>query len=148
MSSLRLFAACTLLLAAADFARAAEEIAWHTDVAEAVAAAKEKDLPLLVYVTSSHCPYCVKMKNQTLSSPSLAAEVNRGYVSLTVTRGSAPEFERRIAVRAYPTTLILRPDESELGRVTGYISPAQLTGSLQRFTALHLAAKAVPAAVK
>ena len=148
MSSLRLLTACALIFGMANLVRATDEIAWHTDVAEAVAAAQEKDLPLLVYVTSSHCPYCVKMKNQTLSNAALAAEVNRGFVALTVSRGAAPELERRIAVRAYPTTLILRPDEIEMGRVTGYVAPAQLTGSLQRFTALHLAAKTTPAAVK
>ncbi len=148
MSSLRLLATCALIIGTANAVRGADEIAWHTDVAEAVAAAGEKDLPLLVYVTSSHCPYCVKMKNQTLSNATLAAEVNRGFVALIVSRGTAPELERRIAVRAYPTTLILRPDESELGRVTGYVSPAQLTGSLQRFSALHLAARTTPAAVK
>ena len=148
MSSLRLLAACALIFSATSLARAADEIAWHTDVAEAVAVAKEKDLPLLVYVTSSHCPYCVKMKNQTLSNAALSAEVNLGFVPLTISRGSAPDLERRIAVRAYPTTLILRPDESEMGRVTGYVAPAQLSGSLQRFSALHLAAKTTPAAVK
>ncbi|MBA4020394.1 MAG: hypothetical protein C0483_24805 [Pirellula sp.] len=140
--------ACALVLGMATFVRAADEIAWHTDVAEAVAAAKEKDLPLLVYMTSSHCPYCVKMKNQTLSNGALAAEVNRAFVALTVSRGSAPDLERRMAVRAYPTTIILRADESEIGRVTGYVAAAQLTGSLQRFSALHLAAKTTPAAVK
>ncbi|MGC3970834.1 MAG: thioredoxin family protein [Pirellulales bacterium] len=136
------------MLFAADFAAAADEIAWHTDVAAAVADAEARELPILVYLTSSHCPYCVKMKSQTLAAPAVTTVVGERFVALSVSRGAAPELERRLNVRAYPTTVVLRPDQSEIGRVTGYVAATQLTTSLQRFEALHVAAKTATTTVK
>jgi uncharacterized protein YyaL (SSP411 family) len=142
---LRTIAAFVTLALGARCASAADQIAWHSEVAAAVADAEQRDLPILVYLTSSHCPYCVKMKNQTLGAAPVVAAVGEKFVALTVARGTAPELERRLAVSAYPTTVVLRADQSEIGRVTGFVSPTQLTTSLERFNAMHFASK--PAAM-
>lgn len=141
MAYLRTIAAFVVLALGARCVSAADQIAWHSEVAAAVADAEQRDLPILVYLTSSHCPYCVKMKNQTLAAVPVVAAVGEKFVALTVARGTAPELERRLAVRAYPTTVILRADQSEIGRVTGFVSATQLTTSLERFNAMHVASK-------
>lgn len=141
MAYLRTIAAFVALALCAHSASAADQIAWHSDVAEALADAQQRDLPILVYLTSSHCPYCVKMKNQTLAAGAVVSAVGEKFVALSVARGTAPELERRLGVRAYPTTVVLRPDQSEIGRVTGFVSATQLTTSLERFEALHVASK-------
>lgn len=127
---------------------AADAVAWHTDFATAVADAEARDLPLLVYLTSSHCAYCVKMKAQTLAHPSVVAAVGEKYAALTVARGTAPELERRLNVRAYPTTVVLEADQTELGRITGFVAPQQLTAALARLEAQHVASKQAATAVK
>ena len=148
MGSVRAASAAAMLIFAVGIAQAGEGIVWHTDLAKGAEIAAEKDLPMLVFLTSSHCSYCVKMKKQTLADGNVAAEINKRFVAVYVDRGSNPEFERRIGVRAYPTTVLLRADQVELARVTGYVSPQQLTASLDRAEAQHTAAKATAGTVK
>ncbi len=47
----------------------AQEAAWSTDLRSAWQTAQNANRPLLMFVTSSHCPYCRKMKSNTLANP-------------------------------------------------------------------------------
>jgi len=134
------------LLLLTSFGVAAEPIGWQTDVAIALQLAQEKDLPVVVFLTSAHCPYCVKMRQQTFADAKVAAALNEEFVPLYVDRGSNPEFERSLGARLYPTTVVLRADRVELSRVTGFVAPHAFRTSLQQVAAQYVAGR--PATVK
>jgi len=117
-----------------------EEIAWHTDLAEARAAAEEKNLPLLIYFTSSHCPHCVRMQ-QTFAAASVHAQVSAGFVALRIDYDTDPATCKSYGVRGFPTTVLVRPDQVELRRVVGYQRADQFLGTLRQAAAVAVAAR-------
>ena len=64
-------------------------VVWHHDVKTAWQSTQQQNRPLLVFVTSSHCLYCTKMKQGTYANATVAATINRSFVPL-VLDGEAP----------------------------------------------------------
>ncbi len=109
----------------------AGENAWHTDLAKARQVAEESNLPLLVYCTTSHCPHCVRMK-QTLAAASVDRQVKAGFVAVWIDYGTDSATCAKLGVRAYPTTVILRPNQGEVKRVVGYQGADQFLNTLRQ----------------
>ena len=109
----------------------AEEIAWNTDVKSAWQTAQAANRPLLLFVTSSHCPYCRKMQSNTLSSPTVARRVQDSYVPVMVNADDSAAIAAQLKVSGVPTTLLVLPDGRIADRVEGYVSPAKLQGRLE-----------------
>ncbi len=65
---------------------AAEEMRWFTDVNKAWAAAKQEKRPLLIYFTSSACPWCTEMKAKTFGDPAVAEQINKSLVAVSLRR--------------------------------------------------------------
>lgn len=120
---------------------AAEPIAWQTDPATALSIAQDKNRPVVVFLTSSHCPYCVKMRQQTFTDGKVTAALNEDFVPLYVDRGSNPEFERSLGARVYPTTVVLRADRTEIGRVTGFVAPQAFRTTIEQTAAKYVAGR-------
>lgn len=139
MGTHRLAYAVVSLLFLSSFGVAAQPVAWQTDPAIALSIAQEKNLPVVVFLTSSHCPYCVKMRRQTFTDGKVAAALNQDFVPLYVDRGSNPDFERSLGVRLYPTTVVLRADRTELGRVTGFVAPETFRTSIEQTAVRYVA---------
>jgi len=105
----------TAIVAAATSAARAQErvsasIAWHTDVQEAVAAARESQRPILVFVTAEGCGYCRKMERQTWADSSVVDAVARSYVPLRLDAQVHPELIQRLRIEAFPTVLLFTPE--------------------------------------
>lgn len=116
-------------------ARAGGPFGWQTNVEEACRVARRHNLPVLVFVTSAHCPYCTKMKEQTFRSAAVINEVDANFVPLKIERGSAPALERQLGIKSYPTTIILRGDKVEMARMAGFIQAPQFVGNLKKIEA-------------
>lgn len=99
----------------------------HETVEQAWSASQSSRRPMLLYVTTDSCYYCKKMITDTLKNP----EVNSALASYTeptlVNAAKSPELAKRLGVRAYPTTLIISPDNRLLHRVVGYAVPAEFS---------------------
>jgi rhodanese-related sulfurtransferase/thioredoxin-related protein len=75
---------CGLLLLPA-LGAAADELAWHTDLAEAQAQARrEGKSVLLVFRGSDWCPPCIEMERQVFKSPEFVAYAQKALVLVNV----------------------------------------------------------------
>ena len=119
-----------LLAAIVSTPSVAEEIAWNTDIRSALQSARAANRPLLLFVTSSHCPYCRKMESNTLSTPTVARRVQDSFVPLLVNADESSAIAAQLKVSGVPTTLVVLPDGQIADRVEGYVSPAKLQARL------------------
>ena len=116
----------TILLALHSAYARADDIAWDTDIRRAWKTAQTTNRPLLLFVTSSHCPYCRKMKSDTLSSPEIVRRINDSYVPVVLNSEDSSTIAAQLQVSAVPTTLVMLPDGRIADRIRGYVSAAKL----------------------
>lgn len=105
---------------------------WQTNVDEACRLAQQHNVPVLAFVTSASCPYCKMMREQTLRSLPVAREIGANFIPLRIERGSNPALERQLAIKSYPTMVVLRSDKAEVGRMAGFIQAPQFIGNLRK----------------
>ena len=144
MQAIRTLTAAWFLTLFASATLAGEGIAWQTDLDAARTESQQSNRPLMLFVTSSNCPYCVKMQNDTFRNPAVVAELNANFVPVKIDRGTHPALERKLAVRLYPTIVIIDDADVEIRRVTGFTAPASFVGMLQKVEAEWLAARPRP----
>ena len=111
-------------------------VAWHRDVKSAWQSTQQQGRPLLVFVTSSHCLYCTKMKQATYSNPAVAATINRSFVPLVLDGETPSPLLKDLAVKAFPATFIISRDAIILDRMDGYVAPDKLMARLAAIQAL------------
>lgn len=124
--------------------QAEETIAWLTDPAAARAAAQETGRPVLVFVTSSHCHYCVKLKQETFRDANIIAHVNEHFVPLQIDRGAQPALEQKLRVNSYPTVVILDAKDAEIHRSVGFVAANPLSQTFRKIEVEWLAAHPRP----
>ncbi|PPF78745.1 thioredoxin domain-containing protein [Subtercola sp. Z020] len=66
---------------------------WFPWGEEAFAEAERRDVPVLVSIGYSTCHWCHVMARESFSDPALAAELNRGFVTIKVDREEHPEVD-------------------------------------------------------
>ena len=108
------------------------EVAWHTNPQAAQVQAQQSGRPLLVFVGTDACHYCVQMKRNTWSDGQVERKVSQSFVPLHIDNAQWRQLVQQLRVRGLPTVLVLAPDGRELGRVAGYQSPAQIQQLLKR----------------
>lgn len=116
------------VLVAAD--APAQEVAWSTDVRSAWKTAQSEGRPLIVYVTSSHCPYCRRMASDTLANPDVARRVQASYVPVIVNADDPTGMAAQLRITGVPTTLLVLPDGRIADRMEGYVSAGKLRARL------------------
>lgn len=108
----------------------AQEIAWSTDIQSAWKTAQRSNRPMLVFVTSSSCPYCRKMESNTMASPAIARRINGSYVPAILNAEESGAIAAQLQVRSVPATIVISPDGRIADRLDGYVSPATLQARL------------------
>lgn len=106
---------------AASTQPAAQEIAWrHGDVDDAFAEAKEGQKPVLLYWGAKWCPPCNLMKQTLFKDASFIAET-RNFVPVYLDGDAkgAQLWGEKFGVQGYPTVIVLRPDHTEVTRLSG-----------------------------
>ena len=91
---------------------------WYEWGDEAFAAARERDVPILLSVGYSACHWCHVMAHESFEDPETAAEMNRLFVNVKVDREERPDIDAIYmqAVQAlsghggWPMTVWLTPD--------------------------------------
>lgn len=100
-------------------------IAWHDgDIDSAFARARSERRPLFVYWGAVWCPPCNQLKATLFKRPDFI-ERTRLFVPVYLdgdARG-AQQLGTRFKVRGYPTTILMRPDGSEITRLPGEVDP-------------------------
>lgn len=106
------------------------QVAWQTDVTQAWQSAQVQGRPLLVFVTTDHCLYCVKMKKGTWNDQRIVAAINAGYVPLVLDGSEPSPLLKDLAVNAFPTTFVISSRAVVLERIDGYVKPEVLAARL------------------
>jgi uncharacterized protein YyaL (SSP411 family) len=136
--------AMTLLTAATALAQAGltRGIPWIHSSAEALAAARQANAPILAFVTSSHCHFCQKMEAKTWSDDAVIRQVSSTFVPLRLDADREPKVVESLRIRGFPTTVIFTPEGKVIDSAEGYMPPAKLGILLER-SATHHAEAAV-----
>jgi uncharacterized protein YyaL (SSP411 family) len=72
---------------------AGNPVDWYPWGPEAFAAARERDVPVLVSIGYATCHWCHVMARETFSDPELAASLNGRFVAIKVDREEHPEVD-------------------------------------------------------
>lgn len=93
--------------------------AWHDDPNVAWREAFASGKPMFLVVSSKQCPACEKLKAGALSSPEFRGWVESQFVPVVILAEDHPHVVEKMAVRGYPTTLIIAPKVGVLHSALG-----------------------------
>ncbi len=117
-------------------------IDWKTSYKEATEESIRDGKPILVRVTAVWCGPCRQMKQLTFADSRVVDIVQAGFVPLMIDADENPEMVTKFHVEAFPTTIVIAPDQTELKRMAGFQSANDL------FSALLPLSKSQPAVRK
>ena len=89
-------------------------VEWREWGADAFEEARERDCPVLLSLTATWCDHCHEMDEETYAVPTLAANVNDGFVPVRVDVDRRPRVRDRYNMGGFPSTVFLTPDGSVL----------------------------------
>ncbi len=120
-----------LALPARGGSHAPGQLSWSSNINQAWQIAQSTHRPLLVYASMEGCHYCRLLERETLSDPSIVAEIQRLFVTASANVSENPDFVRRLAVRSFPTLVIIDTNGYVLDSIRGYVPPQQLRARLE-----------------
>jgi thioredoxin-related protein len=101
------------------------------DYDNAVSIAKKQNKNIFLFVHSTYCPYCEKMKKTTLSNKDVIKFINNKYI-FTMLNLEIDDIPEKFKPRFTPTTFIVNPkDEQSIYELYGYKSSKQLLEELK-----------------
>lgn len=111
----------------------ATEIAWRDgDVSDAFAEAAEQNKPILLYWGALWCPPCNQLKAGLFRDANFIART-QDFIPVYLDGDSkgAQAWGERFKIQGYPTLIVLRPDLTEVTRLTGSGEPSQVIAALE-----------------
>jgi thiol-disulfide isomerase/thioredoxin len=108
-----------------------EGVFRHSRYPAAWRAAQQSGRLILVYVTSTRCPHCVRMVEKTYRDEAVRASVAESFEAVYVDRATQPELVAKLGVQIFPTTVIVSPSNQVLDVMTGYVDAATFHQRLQ-----------------
>jgi thioredoxin-related protein len=105
----------------------AKDIAWFNgSVDQAMAAAARDDKLLFIYWGAKWCPYCQALRKTVFTQPDFIEKTTLFVpVYLDADLPGAQVWGEIFKVSGYPTLLILKPDRTELARLSGGMDLSQ-----------------------
>jgi len=100
----------------------ASEIGWREWGADAFAAARAEDKPILLGISAVWCHWCHVMDETTYSDQGVIDVINREYIPIRVDNDLRPDVNNRYNMGGWPTTAFLTPQGDILTGAT-YLPP-------------------------
>ncbi len=114
----------------------AAEIGWREWGADAFAAARSEDKPILLGISAVWCHWCHVMDETTYSDQRVIDLVNRDFLPIRVDNDLRPDVNNRYNMGGWPTTAFLTPQGDILTGAT-YLPADQMLGALLRITGFY-----------
>jgi thioredoxin-related protein len=108
-----------------------DAIFQHFSYSAAWTAAQKNNRPLMLYVTTSGCPYCVKMAQSTLKNREIRSLVADSFETVYVDRIAQAKLVAKLNIRYYPTTILVSTNNQVLDVIEGYVEPMTFQRRLQ-----------------
>ena len=112
--------------------------AWHDDPNVAWREAFASGKPMFLVVSSKQCPACDKLKAGALASPEFRGWVESRFVPVMILAEDHPHVVEKMAVRGYPTTLVVAPKVGVLHSALGAFNASDFQ---QKYSLAELAAE-------
>lgn len=100
----------------------ASSILWQTDLAAGQSLARERGVPVLLYITSPGCTYCQIMKHDAFSKQWIIDGINNDFVPVQINGRVRRDIAGRYGVRMFPTMVVLGAEGQALHMWSGYSS--------------------------
>lgn len=96
--------------------------------AKALLEAKKQNKMIFVDAYTTWCGPCRMLKKNTFTDKAAGEFFNKNFINiaLDMESGDGIAFGEKYMIRAYPTLLIVDPDQKSVSVSEGYINPAQL----------------------
>jgi len=96
--------------------------------AKALQEAKKQDKLIFIDAYTTWCGPCRMLKKNTFTDKAAGEFFNKHFINiaLDMESGDGIAFGEKYQIRAYPTLLIMDPDQKSVSISEGYINPAQL----------------------
>jgi protein disulfide-isomerase len=119
--------ACAVLAVANAKWTFAEELSpvWRDDAYVAWKASQESGRPLLLFITSDNCPWCVWMERHTFADRAVQARLRASFVATRVEAAQQPELTRQLQIQAFPTTVVVGANNRVVAAIPGYLEPRE-----------------------
>lgn len=103
----------------------ASDIYWYTNLANAQAAAKQANKPMMFAFYSGASSDCVRSEITTFTDPQVAAFAQK-FVCLRIDADRQPDVSKNYNITNYPSTVFLKSDGTVIATYSTYMKPGQL----------------------
>jgi len=98
-----------------------KNIKWLNNINTAFANASSQFRPVMILFSSTHCPWCVKLKNTTLKAPEVTNLLSE-FITVNINVDLDKKTASLFGIRGIPVIVITNSDGRELIRTEGFIS--------------------------
>ena len=126
-----------LLSALAPAVLAAEGINWRHWELAAFEQAKAENKVILLSVGMEGCAACASMDAITYTDPAVITRINRDFVAIEVDAESRPDIGERYSDWAWPATIFMAPDATQVLALRGNRLPRNFVPILDDVIAKH-----------
>ena len=104
----------------------ADNIEWVTEYGDARRLGMKLDRPVLLFVTTNNCGYCVKMQDHAFSDDQIKGDLQDSFVPAKLNLSLDDQLAVDLKVNIFPTTVIIAPSGKIIDYARGYLSKDQL----------------------
>ncbi len=132
------------ILALSGGAFGATDIDWHHWELAAFEAAKAQDKVILLSVGMEGCAACARMESITYTDPGVIDLINEHFIAIEVDAEARPDIGERYSDWAWPATIFMAPDATQVLAIRGNRLPRNFIPILEDMVAKHEAGTLEP----
>ncbi|HCA47098.1 MAG TPA: hypothetical protein DEP45_06950 [Armatimonadetes bacterium] len=116
-----------------------QQVAWHSDLATAMADAKQNGCPILAFFHSVGCGPCAQMEQETLADPQITALIAGRFEAVSINGITQADLAMRYLISYYPTVKFIDASGVSVYDCYGYIPPVDFLAVMNEGLAAHQA---------